>query len=70
LVVDSVAAYRESHLVGICLFGSNQAYKLPVCDVFSAACRYLVLGDELDSVGGVFDGPSNSICQSPKFIGC
>ncbi len=70
MVVDSVDAYCESHLVGFCLFGSDQAYKLPVCDVCPAVCRYLVLGDELDSVGGVFDAPSNVICQSPKFIGC
>ncbi len=69
-VVNSVAAYRESHLVGFCLLGSDQAYKLPVCDFFSAVCRYLVFGDELNSVGGVFDVPFNAICQLPKFIGC
>ncbi len=69
-MVDSVDAYRELHLVGFCIFGSDQAYTLPVCDVFSAVCRYLVFGDELDSVGGVFDAPSDAICQLPKFVGC
>jgi hypothetical protein len=69
-VVDSVSACRESHLVGFCLFGSDRAYKLPVRDIFPAVCRYLVLGDELDSVGGVFDAPIDAICQSPEFIGC
>jgi hypothetical protein len=69
-VVDSVASYHESHLVGFYLFGSDGAYVLPVRDVFPAVCQYLVLGDELDSVGGVFDAPFDAICQSPKFIGC
>ncbi len=70
MVVDSVAAYRESHLVGFCLFGSDQAYELPVCYVVAAVCWYLILGDELNSVGGVFDAPSNAICQLPEFVGC
>ncbi len=69
-VVDSVATYREWHSVGFCFFGSDRAHKLPVCDVNPAVCRYLVLGDELDSVGGLFDAPSDAICQSPEFVGC
>ncbi len=32
-VVDSVTPYRESHLVGFCLFWSDPAYKLPICDI-------------------------------------
>ena len=47
-VVDSVP-----HLVGFCLFWSDCAYKLPVCDVFHAFCGYLVLEDKLNSVGRV-----------------
>jgi hypothetical protein len=42
---------------------------LPVCDVFSAVCRYLMYRDELDSVGGVFDVTFDAICQSPEFVG-
>ncbi len=70
VAIDSVPAYRELHLVGFCLLGSDQAYKLPVRDVFPVVFRYLVLEDELDSVGRVFDAPSNAFCQLPKFVGC
>ncbi len=69
-VVDSVTPYRETHLVGFCLFGSDQAYKLPVRDIFHAVSVYLVLEDELDSVGRVLYAPSDAICQLPKFVGC
>jgi hypothetical protein len=69
-VVDSVTPYRELHLVGFCLFWSDSAYKLPVCDVFYAVCWYLVLEDKLNSVGRVLYMASDAICQSPKFIGC
>jgi hypothetical protein len=69
-VVDSVFSYRELHSVGFCLFGSDQAYQLPVCDVFHVVCWHLMLEDELDSVGKVLYAPSDAICQLPKFFGC
>jgi hypothetical protein len=52
-VVDSVTPYCESHLVGFCLLGSDQAYELPIPDIFHAVSWYLVLEDELNSVGRV-----------------
>ncbi len=69
-VVDSVTPYYESHSVGFYLFWSDCAYELPVCDVFYAACQYLMLEDKLNSVGRVLYATSNAICQLPKFIGC
>jgi hypothetical protein len=67
-VVDSVSSYRESHLVGFCLFWSDRAYKLPVCDVFHAFCWYLVLEDKLNGVDRVLYLTSNAICQSSNFL--
>jgi hypothetical protein len=69
-VVDSVTPYRELHLVGFSLFGSDHAYELPICDVFYAVCGYLVLENKLNGVGRVLYMTSDAICQLPKFVGC
>jgi hypothetical protein len=68
-VVDSVSSYCELHSIGFCLFWSDHANVLPVCDVFHAFCWHLVLEDKLNSVGRVLYLTSDAICQLPKFVG-
>ncbi len=67
-VVDSVTPYCESHLVWFCLFGSDRAYKLPVCNVVHAVCQYLLLEDELNSVGRVFMHPPMPFANCPNLL--
>ncbi len=67
-VVDSVTSYRELHLVWFCLFWSDQAYEMPICDIFHGVCGTLCWKMNLTVLVGFFMRPPMPFANRPNLL--
>jgi hypothetical protein len=48
-------------MIGLCFLGSDSANELAVCDIFHSIFGYVMLMDELNGVGQIFNAFSHPI---------
>ena len=68
MIVDSISSNDETSSVIFRFFVAYTANKGTICDILPSGARYVLLFDELDCVGGIFDAASDPIGQTSKLI--